>query len=401
MSNFFQLNKWLYLFFTLVSVLIFSMGLATWFFWEDPLKNPVSSDSIFTFLLELAPKSQEPMLIYGFLPYWNLQNLQLQPEVKTIGYFGLGIGADGSLQLRSEGENTPGFTGLQSEKLLELANVMEERNGGIDLVLTQFLGGDIQAFLGSPKAQDKFLEMLDMVIMAYPISGVNIDIEPSGIEITPQLRDQFTNFMKKLRLHLSSKYESIPLSVDVYASASNNKQIWDIPAIAKEVDFIVVMAYDYHRRSSPQAGPVAPIFGDSHLSETINEHLQAFLNLAPADKFVLGIPFYGYGWQTTDKSATANTYPESGFTATLKKVEDILSKKTTLQVEEFWNEKALSPYIAYKEDGKTYIIYYENPRSIAYKIDLARDLRLKGIAIWALGYESEDRSLWEVISKKK
>jgi len=47
----------------------------------------------------------------------------------------------------------------------------------------------------------------------------------------------------------------------MYASASKNDQIWDVPRIGQAVDYIVVMAYDFHRTSSSQAGPVAPLFG--------------------------------------------------------------------------------------------------------------------------------------------
>jgi spore germination protein len=71
-----------------------------------------------------------------------------------------------------------------------------------------------------------------------------------------------------------------------------------------------------------------------------------------------------------------------------------------LKVQEHWNDQALAPYLSYVEDGKNYIIYYENPRSISYKLDLVNQLDLGGVAIWALGYEGEDRVLWDVIDSK-
>lgn len=396
-----MIKRILYTFFVILAVLVFLVGVAVWWFWDEPLLSPVSSQSAFRFLLDLAPKRTRPSMVYGFLPYWNVNKVTLQPEVTNIGYFGLGIGADGSLQTRSGGNYTPGYTALQSEKILDLASELESRGGTMELVLTQFSGGDIEAFLNSETAQANFMDMLDAVILSYPISGVNIDIEPSGIEITPALRTKMTTFMANLRHHLNSRYDHIPLSIDMYASASNNEQIWDVPALADQVDFIVVMAYDYHRRSSPQAGPVAPIFGgDSVWSSDINQHLQAFLRYAPADKYVLGIPFYGYEWQTTDEGAQSNTFPETGATATLSRVSELLARKDELQVKEYWNEHALSPYLSYVEAGKTYIVYYENPRSIAYKLDLVNELGLHGIAIWALGYESSDRALWDVIKTK-
>ncbi len=393
-----RILRWVFI---TVALIIFGVGVAISLFWDQPLHSPVSSQSAFRFLLDLAPQRDRANVVYGFLPYWNLSDIDLQPEVTHIGYFGLALASDGTLVTHEEGGQAPGFTALQSEKLLELANTIEARGGRMELVVTQFYGDDTVAFLQSEKAQTTFLETLDSIILAYPVTGLNLDIEPSGIEFTPKLRNEFTAFVTRVRQHLNSKYDTIPLSIDVYASASSNDQLWDIPALANQVDYIVIMAYDYHRRSSQQAGPVAPIFsGDDVWSEDINKHLKGFLAYAPAEKYLLGVPFYGYGWQTTDKSATALTYPESGFTATLDKVQEILADEKTNGVVEHWNEHALAPYLSYTEEGETYIVYYENPRSIAYKLDLVRELGLSGMAIWALGYESGDRSLWDVIQQK-
>lgn len=387
--------------FVIIALIIFGAGVAIWLFWDEPLHSPVTSQSAFRFLLDLAPRHDRAHMVYAFLPYWNVATVAIQPEVTHIGYFGLAIAADGTLLTRDGNGQTPGFTALQSEELLALAGNIEARGGGMELVVTQFSGEDTAAFLNSEAAQIKFLETLDAIILAYPITGLNLDIEPAGLEFTPAMRDKFTAFVTRVREHLTTTYDSIPLTIDVYASASNNAQLWDIPALAQQVDYIIVMAYDYHRRGSQQAGPVAPIFGgDDVWSEDINKHLKGFLSLAPAEKFLLGIPFYGYGWQTTDKSATALTYPESGFTATLDDVEEILSDSKNNGATEHWNDHALAPYLSYTENGETYIVYYENPRSIAYKLDLVRELGLSGIAIWAVGYESGNRSLWDVIQQK-
>ena len=236
--------------------------------------------------------------------------------------------------------------------------------------------------------------------MAYPFNGVNIDFELSG-SVDDKLRDSLTNFVKKLRSHLNAKYEGITLSIDVYASAGDGSQLWDIKALEPEVDYIVVMAYDFHQRSSPQAGPVAPLFGGKELWDSdINNHLKTFLKHVPSSKILLGVPFYGYEWQTTSRDAQSHTFPDTGRTASVRRVQTILEQKEKLKVQEHWNEAALSPYISYEENGEIYVIYYENPRSLSYKLDYVRQLDLGGIAIWALGYEGSSRELWQVIERK-
>lgn len=397
-----RMNVWYSIALLVFGIVVAVIGILTWWFWDVPLASPMTASSAFRFFRDVQLTNQRSHVVYGFLPYWNLKKVSLQPELTHVGYFELGILANGSVRLReSSGAETPGYTGLQSEELLTVAETLTERGGRLELVFTQFNSGDITSFLNSPKAQQQFLSVLDTIILAYPISGVNIDIEPSGSVNTEALRANFVTFITNLRQHLDAKYDKVPLSIDVYASASNNKQLWDIPRLAPMVDYIIIMAYDYHRRSSVQAGPVAPIFGGENLWDSdISQHLREFVKLVPSEKLILGMPFYGYEWQTTDQSAQSPTYPDTGATATLARVAEVLADKERLKVKEFWNDQALAPYLSYVEDGNTYIIYYENPRSISYKLDLVNQLDLGGIAIWALGYEGEDRVLWDVIDQK-
>lgn len=386
----------------LLGIIGFSSALAIslWWFWEEPIRSPVSSLTVFRFLQESRVPTRPNKVVYGFLPYWNMKEVQLQPELTHLSYFSLTIAGDGSIITREQDYSEPGYAGLQSDLLLDLSTQMINQQGGVELVLTQFNNSDIASFLQSPAAQQQLIESLDGVLLAYPVTGINIDIEPSGSG-SARLRDDLTTFVTKLRTHLDTRYDSVQLSIDVYASASNNQQIWDIPALAKQVDYIIVMAYDFHRRTSPQAGPVAPLFGGKDLWDSdINQHLREFIRYVPSEKILLGIPFYGYGWQTTSRDSQSHTFPDTGATASISRVESILERRDELQVEEHWNEDALSPYISYVEDEQVYVIYYENSRSISYKLDYVNQLNLGGVAIWALGYEGSSRELWDVIERK-
>jgi spore germination protein YaaH len=330
-----------------------------------------------------------------------MKKTTIQPELTHLSYFSLTILGDGSLQTRTEdGGGEPGYAGISSESFLELSNAMRAQNGAMELTLTQFNGNDISTFLASDAAQDRLLTSLDDIILAYPVNGINIDIE-LGSSPTAAMRNNLTTFMKKLREHLNARYDKVNLSIAMYAGASKNNGLWDVPGIEPYVDYIVIMAYDFHRQSSPQAGPIAPLFGGKEFWDSdINQHVQGFVAQVPRHKLLLGIPFYGYEWETTSRDAQSHTFPDTGSTASISRVSELLKRKDELQVEERWNEEALSPYLSYKEDGKTYVIYYENSRSISYKLDYVNQLDIGGIAIWALGYEGDSRELWDVINRK-
>lgn len=377
-----------------------AFALTLWWYWDAPLTSPISELTSFSFLQRTDFSSDDKKVIYGFLPYWNIDDATIQPELTHLGFFALTISPSGQLLTTSEGGSDPGYSALQSEEFLDFSQTFLAQNGTMDIVLTQFNADDITAFLASENAQDRLINELDSVILAFPISGVNIDIEMAGSPST-YTRNNMTKFVAKLDEHLDSKYENISLSIDMYASAASTNQIWDVEKIAEHVDYIVVMAYDFHRRSSPQAGPVAPLFGGDELWDSdISGHLQDFLAVVPADKILLGVPFYGYEWQTTSRDSQSHTFPDTGSTASFKRVLTILEQAEELEVQQHWNDEALSPYISYKENGGIYVIYYEDSRSLSYKLDYVNQLDLGGVAIWALGYDGQSRELWDVIERK-
>lgn len=381
-------------------VLVITASLSLWWFSDLPLSSPINSLSTFRFLQQQPEFSLDKKIIYGYLPYWNLNNFSLQSEITHLAYFSLGIAANGTLIQQQADGTEPGFSKFKSDTFLDIAATAEKQNIAVELVLTQFDPDDIANFLTSDTAQQKLIESLDSVLLAQPVSGISIDIELNGTP-SPALRKGMTGFIKKLRAHTDSRYQHLQLSIALYASASEDTGIWDISELSKVVDYLIVMAYDFHRRSSAQAGPVAPLFGGKKLWDTdINHHLQNFIKKVPSEKLLLGIPFYGYEWQTTSRDAQSHTFPDTGSTASVARVQELLKRKKDLQVQEHWNSDALSPYLSYIEDGQTFVIYYEDSRSISYKLDFVNQLELGGIAIWALGYEGQSRELWDVIQAK-
>lgn len=386
----------------LIGAVVFSISVVStilWWNFEVPLISPVSSFSTISFL-QKPTTNNSGKVVYGFLPYWNIKTVNLQPELTHLSYFSLTIGADGSLLTKTEDGTDPGYSKLQSSEFLDISTQARENGTRLELVVSQFEEDDIGAFLSSTEAQKKFISSLDNVLLAYPFSGVNVDIECSG-ESCSSYRRSLSDFIANLRQHLDDKYNRVGLSIDMYAGAAKKEQIWDVAAIAPNVDHIVVMAYDFHRKGSPQAGPVAPLFGgEEHWDSDISSHLAAFLKVVPSEKILLGVPFYGYEWQTVSREPQSHTYPETGATASIERVAELLEQRQELAVEEQWNEAALSPFLSYTKDDQTYMIYYENSRSMSYKLDFVNQLDLGGVAIWALGYEGRSRELWDVVEQK-
>lgn len=362
---------------------------------------------------DTAPLSQnkdQEYIVYGFVPYWNLKKTIVQPEITHLAYFSLPISDAGELDGISSKVSDDPDADISSKRWRSelLDDVVGDLQPGqkFTVTLTQFDKEVIETFLGTPAAQDRFQVALRSFLQntTRPVAGINIDIEYAG-DASPELRGQYVEFVRRTRQtmddHAKSKRISpLQLSASVFASSASKHLIWDLPALVPYLDQVVVMAYDFHRQSSPVAGPVAPVFGAKEVWDNdIVLHLKEFLKVMPAEKVLLGVPFYGYEWETTAAEPRSLTFPGTGGTASYGRVRELLQDPEYFPITQGWDDIALSPYLTYLKDDKQHVVYYEDARSLSYKLELVTGLRLGGIAIWALGYEDGSRELWDSIQQ--
>jgi spore germination protein YaaH len=191
----------------------------------------------------------------------------------------------------------------------------------------------------------------------------------------------------------------------VFADSAAKYRLWDLEALSRVTDRFIVMAYDYYRKNSSQAGPVAPLTGKCKDDETsrscleydIVTHLAKMIKLVPSEKIILGIPFYGYEWQTAGRDFLANTYSRTGSLASYSRIQTLYADPDVSSLSALWSESTLSPYLVFDTNDEIHQIHYENSESLKQKIKLVKSANLGGIAIWALGYETPYHELWEPI----
>jgi len=374
--------------------------------------------SPFPNLDSVAPLSRlntSPFIVYGFVPYWNLSKTVIQPELTHLAYFSFPITPEGELDGISNGKPTDTDASISSSRwrsaqLDDLVRQLKP-NQAFTLTLTQFGKPEIETFLSSPSAQTQFQTSLQsfLTTTTRPVAGINIDIEYPG-EATPALRQEYVEFVQRTRTTVDQvaqarRQPKYNLSISVYANAASRQLLWDIPSLISAVDHVVIMAYDFHRSSSPIAGPVAPMFGATqNWDNDLVLHLKEFLAQMPANKILLGVPFYGYEWETTTGDSRSLVFPGTGATASYGRVQRLLNSTNSAEIADGpitqgWDEDALSPYLIFTKDNRQHVIYYEDARSISYKVELVNELQLGGIAIWALGYEDGSRELWDAVQK--
>lgn len=339
-------------------------------------------------------EKEEKTKIIGFAPYWVIaqEEKDYLPFINEISYFGLTIASDGTIQrLTSPTETEPGWLALGSERIQDMLSEFNSNNLGRSLVVFSGDQDGINELMSKPEKHAKNLvNEIAPIIKKYQFTDLNLDIESFNVA-SEEARMNFTSFTKSIRQELGLQAPGTTISIDVSPTALIKPYLIDVESIAPYVDTVIFMTYDFHYQGSSVTGGVAPIGGAGESAEfDVETSIQQALNVLPPGKIILGVPIYGYKWETIRDTPRSAIIPGTGITASNKYVEDFLSECASCSAK--MDDVDKESYLIYKDqEHDTYHqIYYPDKEVMQLKIDLVKKYNLRGLAIWALGYEGDD-----------
>lgn len=337
--------------------------------------------------------------VLGFAPYWTIKKLHNidYETLTTLAYFSLPLEANGTFKTQS-----PGYTTLFSPEA-QAAFVKTHEHGKKVIATISILDNPtIEQFLSNPSAQREAIEQSKHMMKAFAFDGFNIDIEYVG-KPSSTLQTQFSSFVAQFNDEIHKLNPNAYISVSVYASAVKEFKLYDIAALAKSTDGIFMMAYDFATTGAQVAMPTAPLYGykEGKYWYDVSTAVEDFLKVMPAEKLVLGVPYYGYNYAVTtpgEKALTIrNRYTRSFAQTYTSTVRDIDPSDETTYMSGF-DEVGRVGWKAYKE-GKNYwrMVYTEDVTSLNEKYQFAKNKSLAGVGIWALGFDSDRSELWDLL----
>ena len=368
--------------------------------------SPLSkSFSIYAFLANHKPPSKT---VYGFLPWWSLKDakyLQLD-KLTDIAYFGLNIDAEGNFVTHTdEGSIDPGYDKwINDDSLVTL--IKNAKLCGVKIALTIISHYDETSdrFLNCQTCWDNLANNTIAELRKKEITDVNINFEYT--EYTPkETADKYTRFIKYLNDRLDNEFVKSEVIVSTFADSMTKPRVTDIKGLGQVADGIFIMAYDFHRPTSKNAGPVAPINGKGvHAEYDISTMLLDYVSVSPPNKLIMGVPYYGYNWvvETDEKYAqriSGNDDIGYSQSQTYKNIMDTILE-TSPDIE--WDELAQSPYFIYTSPKTNSIreVYFDNKDSLREKYKLVKKNGLRGVGIWALGYDGGYTDLWDLLGEE-
>jgi chitinase len=190
--------------------------------------------------------------------------------------------------------------------------------------------------------------------------------------------------------HGKTAHRRFTLSI---ASGASHKAIGPIDwnRVAKSVDQIGVMTYDFQGPWSRDTGFVAPLRSTDPEAETVASVIDAYLAAGvPPHQLLLGLPFYAYQWHNV-KPGTNNGLLSKGdpihgnlnqSTATA-----LLAGGTGAKL--YRDPVSHAPWIY---DGDNFLTF-EDTASLNAKAAFARERKLGGMMVWELSGDTDDAQL--------
>jgi spore germination protein YaaH len=333
--------------------------------------------------------------VYGFLPYWESPyagaiNYDI---LSTVAYFGVAVRKTGDLARSTNGKTTSEWAGWTSSWMTDVINNAHSNGTRVALTVTQFAwtaGGrdDQTALLSSPDARLNAAQQIAAAVRDRGADGVNLDFEP----IVSGQSANFVTFVQTLRAEL----DKINPGYELVYCATGSIGYYDHAKLtaAGAADSVWIMGYDFRTGSSGYAGAISPLTSPKpvyDLTQVINLY-KARVSLS---KVILGLPWYGIAWSTVSNQPNANTI-SSGCSPTSV----LFGQASSLAAANGRNYDSIeeSAWTAYQLDcgdkdgnGQPTMtwreLYYDDDQSLGVKYDMINYWNLRGMGIWALGYD--------------
>ena len=230
--------------------------------------------------------------------------------------------------------------------------------------------------------ENRLTTILQMLHYAklYDLDGINIDYE----NVYTKDGENLTQFMRELRP--LAEEQGLIVSIDV--TPKSNSEMWsaflDRRALAEVVDYLVLMAYDEHWAASPVAGSVASLpWVRSSVTRILEE------DDVPPSKLILGIPLYTRVWTETVKDGKTEVNSKA---IGMDKAQQIIAEK---KLKPRFSEDTEQNYVEYKDKEGLHRIWLEDAESLKRRVEVAKSMKLAGIATWTRAFASDEA--WETL----
>ncbi|USG64714.1 glycosyl hydrolase family 18 protein [Brevibacillus ruminantium] len=238
-----------------------------------------------------------------------------------------------------------------------------------------------RTILSSYDKREKVISQILHYAYLYDLDGINIDFENVYLEE----KDKLVQFIRELTPYLHQQGLVVSMDVTIKSTSDMWSRFYDRKALGEVVDYMAVMTYDEHWASSPVAGSVASL-------PWTENGLRGVLDEVPAEKVLLGVPFYTRLWkEAKQQDGSVKVSSKALSMPTAEKW--VKERKLTPQLDEASGQL----FVRYQDpaDGAVYKMWLEDVSSVQKRMEIVKKYNLAGAASWRRGFEQP--AIWEAM----
>jgi spore germination protein YaaH len=346
--------------------------------------------------------------VLGFLPYWESPySGSLNDDLlSTIAYFGVTVRGDGTLAKSTGGVTTNEWAGWTSSWMTNVINTAHAHGTRVLLSVEQFAwtagGRSTQVMLLSDASiRAKAVGAIVDAVTQRGADGVALDFEP----IASGQSANFVSFVRELRTAL----DKVKAGYEIVYCATGSIGYYDHLDLTGPgaADSVFIMGYDFRTGSSGYAGSIDPLTSPRNVYD-LTQVIGLYKARVSLSKVILGLPWYGIAWSVSSNAPNA-TVINSKCSATSV----LFAQAAALAATNGRNYDSIeqSAWTAYKlscgdTDSSGAAIqtwrelYYDDAQSLGVKYDMINYWNLRGMGIWALGYDHGHPEISALIANK-
>ncbi len=253
-------------------------------------------------------------------------------------------------------------------------------------------------------SRKKFAQTGAAIVEQYNLDGIDIDWEYPGMRgednvFRTEDKQHFTLMFKAIREELDKLARKTGKIYQVTTALPCFPRLFEVTEmgeVAKYIDYLNIMAYDYY-----VAGDTAGHHSNLYHSESYekedsgNKAYDLYTKAGvPAEKLVLGIPFYGRSWfMKTDDNFGINRQVDSvtrggGYTF----IKDSIMLRPGFV--RHWDDKAKAPFLW--NPATRQLVVFDDEESVKYKCDYVKAKNMAGIMFWQYASDPKEYLLTAV-----
>jgi chitinase len=275
---------------------------------------------------------------------------------------------------------------------------VQDRNPGVKTLLS--IGGGnatpatFAAMARNADTRTVFIDSSIRLARSSNFLGLDLDWEyPKKEDEMKNLGSLLNEWRKAVQIESGiTKNAPLLLTAATYSSSSHEGLLYPIQAISDSLDWINLMAYDFYAPGwSPNVtGPPAALYNTRDRNACGDVGVRAWIREGvPAQKLVLGLPFYGYAWKLHDPNSNGLFAPANGAAngAGIDPTDGTIEYNNIGNFINGFGATGISDdsfVTAYCHSGTTWI-GYDDTKSITTKVKYAASMGLRGYFAWHVG----------------